>query len=252
MTPAADAPFDDVAASYDETFGRSPAGRLFRFRLAERIAEAVPRGSSLLDIGAGTGEDALWLSSQGFQVSGIDASGGMVDRTRAKISRTRHPVNFQHADLLSFSSLTSFDAVYSNLGAMNCIPLADWARALSPLVRRRGRAFLVLMGRRPLPEFVRDGQAAWRRRQESMVRIGSGSIAVHYPSVGAIANALRNDFRVERTETFGIIVPPSTMDQWPRRHSIAFGLCASIEKIVARRRMLCGFSDHFLVELSRR
>jgi len=58
--------FDSLAASYDRGFGLSPAGRLFRFRVAERVMSAAPPGARVLDIGCGTGEDAIWLAAQGY------------------------------------------------------------------------------------------------------------------------------------------------------------------------------------------
>ena len=245
------APFDALAADYDATFGLAPAGRLFRFRLAERVEAAMNPGTSLLDIGSGTGEDAVWLSGKGFRVTGIDPSPSMVDIASAKARMMRGGPTFHTSGVLDFNPTSAFDAVYSNFGAINCVGPRGLAPALSRLLVPGGRAFLVLMGSRPLPLLVREGPGGWKRRVPSRVRLGGGFVDVVYPSPGALAKTLGPDFRIERTETLGALVPPPSMAGWPHRNPILFGLLAALERMVSRRRILAGFSDHFLVELSR-
>jgi SAM-dependent methyltransferase len=246
-------PFDAVASDYDATFGGWPAARLFRFRLIERIEQSVPPRSSLLDIGSGSGEDAVWLASLGFRVRGIDPSAGMIEVAREKARRAHSSAEFEHTGLASFSSNQVFDAVYSDFGAMNCVPLEEWAKALTRLVRPGGRVFLVLMGPRPLPERLISGKSAWTRRLQSEAPVDANrSIWVNYPEPGAIGRALQPEFDVARTETLGVVVPPPGVAKWPRRHPILFGLLAGLEMAVTRRRFLCRFSDHFLIELARR
>lgn len=245
-------PFDDVAGSYDSAFGGSPAGRLFRFRLAERIAQRVKPGSALLDIGCGTGDDAVWLQGCGFAVLGIDPSVAMIEVARGKAEAMHTRPEFRVAGFENFDAPDGFDAVYSNFGAMNCLPIEAWKGALSKVLRPGGQAFLVLMGRRPFPEFLRVGRSAWNRRLQPTAQVGARSIAVTYPTPPAVAAALLPAFKVDRTEALGFLVPGPRFTDWPRRHPIGFGLVAAMERVVARRRFLCEFSDHFLIELSRR
>ena len=70
--------------TYDRAFGLSPVGRLFRFRVAERVMSASPRGARILDIGCGTGEDAVWLAAQGYRVHGVDESDAMIEAPDTK------------------------------------------------------------------------------------------------------------------------------------------------------------------------
>jgi len=252
MASGASSPFDAVAEGYDRTFGRSPAGRLFRFRLAERIGARVPPGSRLLDIGAGTGEDAVWLSRQGFDVLGLEPSAGMAAVARAKAKRAGAAVRFEERGFEGFAPAAPFDAAYSNFGAMNCVPLDAWAGSLSKAVRPDGSLFLVLMGRRPLPALLRSGPAAWRQRGQATARLGERAVPVIYPDPAEVAEALASSFALTRTETLGFLVPHPGADDWPRRHPILFGVLAGLERLVARWRILCGFSDHYLVELRRR
>ena len=246
------APFDEVAANYDQTFGRAAAGRLFRFRLSERIEQRMRPGSRLLDIGSGTGEDAVWLSGRGFSVIGLDPSPAMVDIARGKAARWKVHAEFLTSSLLDLNTSERFDGVYSNFGAMNCLPVETWLGPLSERVKPGGVAFLVLMGQKPLPAFLRNGPRAWRRNLEPRAVVGARTIGVTYPGPQEIERALRSSFRIDRTETLGAVVPEPGMAGWPRRNPVFFGLLAGLERVLSRARSLCVYSDHFLIELTRR
>lgn len=244
-------PFDRVAGEYDSGFGRSPAGRLFRFRLAERVAATMGPGTTLLDVGAGTGEDAAWFAAHGFAVTSIDPSAGMLAIATAKASRLRNPPAFALKGLLEFSAAAPFDGLYSNFGAMNCVRLSEWRAAFERLVKPGGRIFLVLMGRRPIPEALRFGREAWTRRASPTAPVGPGEILVEYPDVSDVARALGPGFHLERTETLGVLVPRPGRDAWPTRSPILFGALAVAEAMLGRFKLLCGYSDHYLIEFTR-
>ena len=76
--------FDEIAPRYDEVWTRSPIGRLQRDAVWRRLDDLFHPGEKLLDLGCGTGEDALHFMSRGMQVSGIDASPEMVRIARGR------------------------------------------------------------------------------------------------------------------------------------------------------------------------
>jgi 2-polyprenyl-3-methyl-5-hydroxy-6-metoxy-1,4-benzoquinol methylase len=55
-------------------------------------------GGTVLDIGCGTGENALYLASRGHSVIGLDGSSAAIDRARAKAQRRGVDVAFAQAD----------------------------------------------------------------------------------------------------------------------------------------------------------
>jgi ubiquinone/menaquinone biosynthesis C-methylase UbiE len=67
----------------------------------------------LLDLGCGTGENALFLSQKGFGVTGVDASAVALERARGKAERRGLPVSFVRGDALRLPelSLGIFDTV---------------------------------------------------------------------------------------------------------------------------------------------
>ncbi len=81
------APFDGAAATYDATFTATRLGRWLRDAVHARLAALFPPGSRVLELGCGTGEDAVWLAQRGVRVVATDASPRMVEMARQKVAR---------------------------------------------------------------------------------------------------------------------------------------------------------------------
>jgi SAM-dependent methyltransferase len=243
-----------VAASYDGTFGQNAVGRLFRFRLAERVMSGIAPGSRVLDIGCGTGEDAWWLAGQGYAVLGIDESPRMIEAARAKSSRPGLEIEFQCLSVEAFAAQgRKFDAVISNFGALNCVPLAQWTEIVPRLLNSGGRGFAVLMGDRPLPERLRIGSGGRSsRKRQTEVAVGSSPVTVHYESASTIRAALERTARVDHVETMGCLVPGPAFADFPRRHPLITGVLAMGESVVRTAPWFRDVGDHTLFEFTAR
>ena len=245
--------FDALAASYDSRFGASPSGRLSRFRLAERVTSAISHSSRVLDVGCGTGEDALWLARVGHTVHGIDPSSAMVETAAAKAARAGSSATFARGSIESFGGAgASFDVVLSNFGAMNCASLSAWSLIVPNLLRSGGRGVVVLLGAHPLPDVVRTGRASTLRIRAAPVRVGEGSTTVEYASVSEVVTALRRTCTIERVEAVGCLVPAAGHVRFARENPGTLGLLAMIESLVRRARGFRNWGDHTLFEFRRR
>ncbi|MBX7185003.1 MAG: class I SAM-dependent methyltransferase [Vicinamibacteria bacterium] len=245
--------FDSLAASYDASFGVAPTGRLFRFRVAERVMTSARPGSRVLDIGCGTGEDAVWLAAQGCLVHGIDPSPKMIEAAKAKAAARGSTATFECRPVQSLATEgASFDAVISNFGALNCVPLETWAALAPSLLTASGRGFVSLMGRRPLPEALRRGRSAADRGRTVAVKVGDSAISVHYESVDAVRRALAPAATVRRVEALGCLVPGPGFEGFARRHPIVVGVLAMAEAVVRRAPFFNERGDHVLLEFERR
>jgi SAM-dependent methyltransferase len=133
----------DLRASYDGGAAERDSMPKQQFKLDERGAfldrlRAV-EAKTLLEIGAGTGQDAAFFSAEGLDVVAADVSPEMVARCRAK------GVEAYERDFLRLGfDPASFDAVY----AMNCllhVPNADLPEVLQAVrtVLKPGGLFYV-------------------------------------------------------------------------------------------------------------
>src|SRR5690349_14875278 len=76
--------FDSVAADYDGPKGNNALIQRMRETVWRTLTDACPPGSRLLDLGCGTGIDAIELARRGYAVLATDWSPQMVERTRAR------------------------------------------------------------------------------------------------------------------------------------------------------------------------
>lgn len=77
-----------------------------------RLAEAGLITGSVLDIGCGTGENALYLAGRGHAVFGLDGSATGIELARQKAAQRQLPVQFHVWDALELGRLRkSFETV---------------------------------------------------------------------------------------------------------------------------------------------
>lgn len=95
--------FDAAAAGYDEAFTFTHLGRWYRTAARKWLEAAFRPGSHILELGCGTGEDALWLAGRGIRVTALDASPAMLEVARAKAAQAgaeaEAAIRFVGADL---------------------------------------------------------------------------------------------------------------------------------------------------------
>jgi cyclopropane fatty-acyl-phospholipid synthase-like methyltransferase len=77
-----------------------------------RLAEKGEIRGAVLDAGCGTGENALFLANQGYEVTGIDAVEAAIRKAKEKSRERRVPAVFLEWDALEISGLRKrFDTI---------------------------------------------------------------------------------------------------------------------------------------------
>jgi SAM-dependent methyltransferase len=224
-SPAAEA-FDAIAERFDERFGpwRSVAAQRRAVRWA--LAQAFPPGARLIEIGGGTGEDALWLLQRGRRVLLTDASPLMVRIAAAKFADLPGAATEVCAaeDLAGLASrvVTPFDGAYSNFAALNCVSeLPPFAAGLAKLLRPGAPALLVLFGRVCPGEWLvetlrgRPGNAFRRiAAGDQPARLGGREFTVRYHRRRDLERTMAPWFRPAGRQGVGVFVPPSAAEPW--------------------------------------
>jgi SAM-dependent methyltransferase len=248
--------FDRVADAYDEQFGRNPVGLIFRHTVQERLRGLFAPGARVLDLGCGTGEDALFLAERGVHVHALDVSAAMVERTRAKaaargLAARVHPERRALEDLSGVGG--PFDGAYSDFGALNCTDLAGLGGRLAGVLKPGAPILLAFMGPSPLPSVLEralTGRGEARGRRPA--RVGGIGLAVRHPSLGEARRLLGPAFAWRRGFALGVLVPGPEHEAWVVRHPLMFGLLAALEGVVRAWPVLRGLGDHLVLEGVRR
>jgi SAM-dependent methyltransferase len=261
-------PFDAAAAEYDTGFTRTRLGRWLRAAVRERLATSFRPGDRVLELGCGTGEDAVWLAQRGVRVVATDASRAMLSiaRRKAEASGVGDRVLFAQLDLASTGAWAKLarqygecDGAFSSFGALNCLPdRRQLASALAGLVRPERHVVVVLMGPVCPWEIVwhlAHGQlrTAFRRFRSGVeAHVGGGETThVWYPSPRRIRREFLPHFRHLETVGIGAILPPSYLSRWVDRWPGIFGRLAVLDSRLGNSSLCTWLNDHYLVRLER-
>jgi SAM-dependent methyltransferase len=126
-----------------------PSSELLRF-----LAETRLRHGRALELGCGTGTNAVWLAEQGFEVTAVDVSNAAIARARRRASRRGVRVHFLVTDLRRWDRLGGPFDFFFDRGCYHAVRLHDVAGYLDTLdhVTRKGAVGLVLAGNAAEPE----------------------------------------------------------------------------------------------------
>jgi len=256
--------FDAVAPQIDARFGgwRSVAAQRRAVRRA--LLATLPAGAHVLELGGGTGEDAVWMAQNGFKVFLTDASAAMVAEARIKLAPFGAQAHVVAAEDLPGFALDylarigrPFDAAFSNFAPLNCVEdLSPVAHGLAATIRPGGHAMLVLFGRHSPGEFVteilrRRPRQALRRLAHGPVpaRIGGREFTVTYHRAQSLKNAMSPWFQFKRRIGVGVFVPPSAAEPWISNHPRFLDMLETLDRVVEKP--LADFGDHVLYQFER-
>lgn len=253
-------PFEGRAATYDETFTRTAIGTRMRAAVWRRLDAAFAPGARVLELGCGTGEDAVHLAGQGVTVVATDPAAAMVREARAKADRAGvgELVTTQVLDAARLDEVGGepFDGAFSNFGALNCVDdLAPVAAGLSRLVRPGGPVLLCLLGRYVPWEW------AWflarGRRDAAFRRLAKGGaewkgLRVSYPPLRDLRRTFSPGFRFLGARAVGAFLPPSYAEAWAARHPRLLDALDALERRIEALPPFPSLADHVLLELERR
>ncbi|HVO42760.1 MAG TPA: class I SAM-dependent methyltransferase [Aggregatilineales bacterium] len=257
--------FDHIGARYDDEFTNTELSRWFRRRVWERLGVLFSPGDRVIELGCGTGEDAVWLAKRGVRVLATDGSPAMLAETarKAEAENVGSMVETRLLDLVDAAHWTldepgSFDGAYSNYGPLNCVgDRRAIGTQLARAIRHGGKVGLGVIGPWCPWEVCWHGihgdlrTATRRLRGSTTAHLDGRYFQVYYPTPGRLLHDFGADFRRSLLWGLGVFLPPSDLYKpVGRRPWLAKPLLA-MERLTAPYWPFKYLGDHFWLELER-
>ncbi len=221
--------FSRTADKYDSFAEDHPHLTRMRNKVYSHVMRHVPREARILELNAGTGTDAVQLAQRGYVIHATDIAPGMLSRLEDKVNRRglHDRVTMEARSFLSLEDVQGapFDAVFSNLGGLNCVPdLRPVIRQLPKLLKPGGTVTWVLMPHICLWEiaevFRGNFSLAFRRFSRGKVRADLEGLQfdVYYFSPGQAIGWFGKEFELLALEGLSVMTPTAESKNFAKGH----------------------------------
>lgn len=215
--------FDSASEEYDFTIGANFINVWTRERSIAQVLGLARRDDVLLEIGCGTGTEAIRISRHVAGVVATDISPSMIALLERKISARKLGDKIQAIQLRAVDIREAKDRLpggrarvaYSFNGALNCeLGVGDFPRELWEVMEPSGLFVCSVRNRLCLEEslvqaaLLRFGSLAPRKLQPKMVSVGGMDIPAYYYYPWEFAAIFRPYFKVKKMTGLPAIVPP--------------------------------------------
>lgn len=252
--------FSRTAGKYDAFAEDHPHLTRLRGKVYAHLVRFLKPGARILELNAGSGVDAIHLAQQGYHVHATDIAPGMLARFREKIDRLGldERISIQQCSFTELEKVQAgpFDAVFSDMGGLNCI--ADLSPVIQSLPRHLQTGGLVTWVLMPpiclweLAEIFRGHpRLAFRRldRRGTRSHLEGLYFDVHYFSPGQILDWFRPDYELLSLEGLSVITPTAESKNLARRSPGVYSALAWLDDRLAPRSPWNGWGDFYILSL---
>jgi 2-polyprenyl-3-methyl-5-hydroxy-6-metoxy-1,4-benzoquinol methylase len=243
---------DALAPTYDDLLAQNPVATWMRRQLWRHYSRVFSADAPLLDLGAGTGADALFLAQRGAHVVALDVSAGMVAELQRRAAARRLDIDARVLAIEQLGSLACrdrFDGAIAGFAALNTIEeLSPLAADLARLINPGGRVILHALNAFCVWESVnRLLHGRLPRARVTRTPIG-GELVAHrfYHPFRLWREVFSADFALRQVYALSVLAAPS----WVRRLGRLAPPVLAIDGLVGRLLPTCG--DFFVMDLERR
>ena len=257
--------FSAQASLFDELYSNDEIIRYKRCRVREHVLSFLKPNSTILELNAGTGEDAVFFARAGHTVHATDISEGMQQQLQEKVKRLRL-TNSISQELCSYTNLEHlqnigpYDLIFSNFAGLNCTAdLKSVLHSFNALIKPGGMITLVV-----LPQFclwetllLLKGKykTAVRRFFNSSGRkanVNGITFKCWYYSPDYIIRELKDHFTVTKLEGLCTLVPPSYMEDFAEKHPRFYRLLMRMESKYKDRYPWSHIGDYYIISLQKK
>lgn len=257
--------FTNQSPVFDELYAKNTIIQYKRERVRTHVLRYLNPGSKILELNAGTGDDAVFFARQGHFVHATDISEGMQLKLKEKIIHNQLTGSVSN-EICSYTVLDKlinkgpYDHIFSNFAGLNCTgKLESVLVSLDDLLKPGGLVTLVMLPKFCLWEslliFKGKFKTATRRFFSSKGRIAhlNGSyFTCWYYSPKFIIHTLKNKYKLAGLEGLCAIVPPSYMEHFAEDHPKLYPFLKEKENKLKKKWPWKYIGDYYIITLKKR
>ncbi len=257
-----EAAFTRQSAVFDELYSGDTIINYKRERVREHVLKYLAPGASILELNAGTGEDAIFFAQNAFKVHATDLSAGMQQELKKKVEKKQLD-SLISTEICSYTSLDElknkgpYDLIFSNFAGLNCTGDLDKVLAsFNGLLNPGGLVTLVILPKFCLWEtllvFKGKFRIAFRRffsKKGRKANVEGTGFKCWYYNPSYIVKRLKSNFRVLSIEGLCTTVPPSYIEGFAEKHPRAFKFLKEKEEKLKSRRPWKYIGDYYIISL---
>ena len=252
--------FSRTAEKYDSFAEDHPHLTHMRNKVYAHVMHHVLRGGRILELNAGTGTDAVQLAQRGYYIHATDIAPGMLARLQDKVNRLglHDRVTMEARSFLSLENVqrAPFDAVFSDLGGLNCVPdLTPVIRQLPNILKPGGIVTWVLMPHVCLWEmaevFRGNLPLAFRRLSRGRVNANLEGLRfdVYYFSPRQVIRWFGNDFELLALEGLSVITPTAESKNFAKWHPRLYRILSWLDDQLSPHWPWNGWGDFYMLTM---
>jgi ubiquinone/menaquinone biosynthesis C-methylase UbiE len=262
---AAEKAFSKQAAIFDDIYSANIIIQYKRQRVRDHLEQFLKPNSKILELNAGTGDDAVWFAQHDHTVHATDISKGMQEKL---IEKARQNKLEKHVttELCSFTELQvlknkgPYDVIFSNFAGLNCTgELNKVIQSFSPLLNPGGIVTLVILPKFCLWEsllFLKgDFKTAFRRFFSSKgvkAHIEGEYFTCWYYNPTYVIKNVKGNYELLSVEGLCTLVPPSYLENFPTKRPSLFNWLKEKENKWKDKWPWKSIGDYYIISLRKK
>jgi len=257
--------FDKQSEIFDKLYHNDTIIQYKRKRVREHVEKYLKPNSSMLELNAGTGEDAIYFASHGHKVHATDSSHGMIEKLCEKV-RIQNLGTGITTEICSYTELENlrerkeYDYIFSNFAGLNCTKQLDKVLdAFYYLLKPAGFVTLVVLPKFCLWEFLfllkGKFKTAFRRfsgNKGASAHIEGEYFQCWYYSPSFIRKHLKASFNLESLEGLCCLVPPSYLRGFAEKYPKTYTFLNKMENSLKEKWPWRVIGDYYIITLQKK
>ena len=262
---AAEKAFSKQAAIFDDLYSANIIIKYKRQRVRDHLEQFLKPNSKILELNAGTGEDAVWFAQHNHAVHATDISKGMQEKLIEKVRQNKLERQVTN-ELCSFTELQDlknkgpYDLIFSNFAGLNCTSELDKVlQSFSTLLKPNGLVTLVILPKFCLWEsllfFKGKFKIAFRRffsRKGVKAHIEGEYFTCWYYNPSYVIKNMKEKYEALSVEGLCTLVPPSYLENFPTKWSFLFNFLKEKENKWKSKWPWKSIGDYYIISLRKK